>query len=114
MVRSHQVTTSGVEWVVDSCVERYKSLGLSKGFELSHPSFPDPGRFMRLLGSIILILLSAMNHIRHQLSISNAITLQFVGHYLPGFTAMTPQQTKYKTGKRAMWRNFRAVSRCFT
>jgi hypothetical protein len=34
-----------------------------------------------------------MNHIRHQLSMSNAITSQLISHDLPGFTAMIPQQT---------------------
>ncbi len=31
----------------------YKSLSLPEGFELSHPSFSDPGCFVRLLSPII-------------------------------------------------------------
>ena len=47
---------------------------------------------MRLFSPIILILCSAMNHIRHQLPVSDSIAAQFVRHDLSGLATMTPQQ----------------------
>jgi hypothetical protein len=46
---------------------------------------------MRLLSSIILILLGAVDHHMYQLPMSNAMTPQFVGNDLPRFFAMTAQ-----------------------
>ncbi len=50
-----------------------KSLGLPDRFELAHPPLPDPGRLVRLLGPIILILLSVVDGLGYQLTMGNAI-----------------------------------------
>ena len=70
----------------------HESLSLPNRFESPHPSLPYPGRLMRLLHPIILILFSAMNDIWHQLSMSDWVAAQFVGHDLPGLTTVTPYQ----------------------
>ena len=51
---------------------------------------------MRLLSPIILILLSAVYHIRHQFSMRHTIAAQLVRHNLPGFSTMTLQKTLEK------------------
>ena len=68
-----------------------KSLSLSDRLEPSHHPLSNPGRLMGLLCPIILILFSAMNNIRHQLSMRNTITTQFIGHNLPRFTTIASQ-----------------------
>jgi hypothetical protein len=47
---------------------------------------------MRLLGPVILILLSTVNNFRHQLSMRHTIASQFIRHDLPGLSTMTAQQ----------------------
>ena len=69
-----------------------KSLSLPDRFESPHPSFPTPGRFMRLLGAIVLILLGTVNCLGYQFSMGYAITPQFISHDLPGLTATRSQQ----------------------
>jgi hypothetical protein len=73
-----------------------KPLSLLDRFEPSecrttHPSLTYPVRFMRLLGPIVDILRSVMKNIKHQVSMSNTITSQFVCHDLSGLAAMTAQ-----------------------
>ena len=69
-----------------------ESLCLSPRFELAHPSLPDPGRLMRLLYSIILILFSTVDRLRNQSLMRHAIAAQFIGHDLSGFTLVTANQ----------------------
>jgi hypothetical protein len=54
------------EQVTNSGMSTQESLCLPNRFELAHPSLPDPGRLMRLLGPIILILLGTVNRLRSQ------------------------------------------------
>ena len=68
-----------------------KSLSLPDRLELPHPSLSHPGHLMRLLCSIILILFSAVDGLWNQLSMSNTITAQFVGHDLPRLATMIAQ-----------------------
>jgi len=68
-----------------------KPLGLLHRLELPHASFTHPGCFVRLLHPIILILFSAMNYIRHQLSMSDWVAPQLVCHNFPGLAAMPAQ-----------------------
>ncbi len=63
-----------IEKIMDSSMGCYKSLRLPHRLEPPHPSLPYPRRLVRLLCPIILILFSAMNHIRHQRPVGNAIT----------------------------------------
>ena len=69
-----------------------ESLSLPDRFELTHPSLPHPGRFMRLLGPVILILLITMDRVWHQFSMRHAITAQFVRHNLPWLSATGSHQ----------------------
>jgi hypothetical protein len=71
------------------CTQR--SLSLSDKLELPHPSLPYSGRFMRLLSPIVFILLSTVDRLGDQLSMSYAITAQFVGNDLSRLTTMTAQ-----------------------
>ncbi len=68
-----------------------ESLSLPNRLELSHPPLPDPGRFMRLLCPIILILLSTVDRLRHHLPMRYSIAAQLISHDLPGFAAMATQ-----------------------
>jgi hypothetical protein len=61
-------------------MDTQKSLSLLNRFEFTHPPLSHPGRLMRLLCSIILILFSAVDRLGYQLSMSYAITAQFVGN----------------------------------
>ena len=74
-------------------MDTQKSLSLHHRFEAPHTSFSHPGRFMRLLCSIILILLSAVDRVRNQFPMSNTIAAQLVSHDLPRLTTVTPYQT---------------------
>jgi hypothetical protein len=68
----------------------HESLSLIDRFKLPHASLSLPRRFMRLLGTIILILLRTMDRLGYQLSVGNTITAQFIRNDLSGFTAMAP------------------------
>jgi hypothetical protein len=65
-----------------------KSLSLSDRLESTHPTLSHPGRFMRLLCPIILTLFSAVDCLRHQLSMRYSIASQFVSHDLPRFISV--------------------------
>ena len=73
VLRTNQVCTQ-IEEVVYGCVSPEKSLSLpdrleSRNVGPPHPPLSNPGRFMRLLSPIILILFSAMNDIWHEFSV---------------------------------------------
>jgi len=46
---------------------------------------------MRLFSPIILILRSTVNRLGDELTVSNSIAAQFIGHNLPWFAAMVSQ-----------------------
>ena len=92
MFSADQVLTE-IEQIVDCSVGTQESPSLSNRLELPHPSFPDPGRLMRLLCPIIFILFSTEDRLENQLTMGNTITPQLICHDLPGFTLVTPQQT---------------------
>jgi hypothetical protein len=69
-----------------------ESLSLPDRFELPHSSLSLPGRFMRLLCPIVLILLSTVDRFRYEFTMCDTITTQFVRHDLPVLTTMTSQQ----------------------
>jgi hypothetical protein len=77
-----------------------KSLGLPDRFELPHAPLSYPGRLMRLLCPIILILFSAVNRLGDQFPVSNSIAKQLIRNDLPGFTAMVSQQPLEKPFSR--------------
>jgi hypothetical protein len=87
-----------IEQVVNNRMSIQKPLSLPCGFEslecrITHTSLPNPGCLMRLLGSIILILLSTMNHIRYQLPVGHTIASQFICNDLLGLSTMASYQT---------------------
>ena len=87
MLSPDQVPTQ-VEQITDSSMSTQESLSLPYRFELAHPSLSHPGRLMRLLCPIILILLSTVDRLRNQLPMGDSIAAQFICHDLPGFAAM--------------------------
>ena len=78
---------------MDSSMCTQKPLSLTSRFESPHPPLSHPGRLVRLLGPIILILLGTVNRLRNQFPMSYAIAPQFISHDLPGFSAMGAQQS---------------------
>ena len=90
---------SQIEQVANGGMSTKEPLSLLDRFESPHTPLSHPGRLipdkagqaLGLLSSIILILFSTMNHIWHQLPMSNAIATQFVRHDLPGLAAMRSQ-----------------------
>ena len=82
---------SQIEQITDGSVGTQKPLSLTYGLESPHPPLPHPGRLMGLLYPIILILLSTVDRLGHQLTMSNTIAAQFVGHDLSGLTTMASQ-----------------------
>ena len=69
----------------------HKSLSLPHRLESPHPSLPYSDRLVGLLCPVILILLSAVDRLRYQLPMGNAITPQFVGNDLSRLAAMAVQ-----------------------
>ena len=68
-----------------------KPLSLPNRLELSHIPRSHPSHLMGLFGSIILVLLSAVDRIGNQLTMCDSITTQFVGNDLPRLAAMASQ-----------------------
>jgi len=66
-------------------------LRLTDRFEPPHPPLPNPGRLMRLLGTIILILFGTVDRLRDQFPVSNTIAAQLICNDLPGVAAVTAQ-----------------------
>ena len=52
-----------VKQVGNSGMSTEESLRLSRRLESSHPSLPHPSRLVRLLGSVVLILLSTVDRV---------------------------------------------------
>ena len=65
MVLSADQVPPEIEQILNRGMGGDKSLRLLHRLESPHPSLPDPGHLMRLLGPIILILLSTVNRFRH-------------------------------------------------
>ena len=75
--------------LMDGSMRGNEALSLPGRLELTHPSLPYPGRLMRLLCEVILIPISTVDCLGHQLTMCHTIAAQFVRHDLPGFSAMT-------------------------
>ena len=65
-----------------------ESLRLPHRLESPHPSLSYPGRLMRLLSPIILILLRAVDRLRHQFPVGDTIAAQLVRDDLPGLATV--------------------------
>ena len=68
-----------------------KSLSLPHRVESPHPPLSDPSHLMTLLSAIVLILLRTVNGFGNEVSVSNYVTSQFIGHGLPRLNAMCSQ-----------------------
>lgn len=73
MLCSDQVPTE-IEQILNRSMSTDKSLGLPHRLESPHPSLSDAGRFMRLLGPIILMLFGTVDHVRDQFAMGNTVT----------------------------------------
>ena len=77
-----------IEKITDSSMYTQEPLSLPGRFELTHPTLSHPGRLVGLLSPIILILLSTVDCLGDQLTVSNTITAQLIRHDLPRLAAM--------------------------
>ena len=80
-----------IEQIGNCSMRRHESPRLHYRLEPPHPTLPHSGSLMRLLCSIIFILFSAMNYFRHQFSMSDWITAEFISHNLPRLSAIGSQ-----------------------
>ena len=84
--------SAGMEVAVDECVSGEEVLGLSGRFEPLHLPLSSSRRSMRVLGPIVQISALSMLDARKQLTLSDAIASQFVGHDHPRHILQTLQQ----------------------
>ena len=91
MTRLQQVS-SDAEEVLDKFMNGQESLGLTRRFEPSHLPFTLPRRLVRDLGSIVLVLVGAVDDGWHDLAVSGAVASQLVGDEPPGWPALPLQQ----------------------
>ena len=91
MTRLQQVS-SDAEEVLDKSMNGQESLGLTRRFEPSHLPFTLPRRLVRDLGSIVLVLVGAVDDGWHDLAVSGAVASQLVGDEPPGWPALPLQQ----------------------
>ena len=54
MLSANKMSTQD-EQIVDSCMRVQKPLSLPNRLEISHPAFSNPGRLMRLLGTMYFV-----------------------------------------------------------
>ena len=90
MFSSNQVPTQ-IEEIRDRSMSIKEPLSLLGRLEPPHPSLPDTGSLMGLLGPIILVPLRTVNRLGHQFPMNHAIAPQFVGNDLPALAAMATQ-----------------------
>ena len=79
---------SQIEKIGDSSMSRDESLSLTHRFNLSHASLSCSNCFMRLLCSVVLILVGAVDRISNQFSVSDSIASQLIGYDLSGLTTV--------------------------
>ena len=72
MLSSNQVPAE-IEQVLHSSMCTQKPLSLTHRLESPHPSLSNPGRLMRLLCPVILILLRTVNRLGYQLTMSDTV-----------------------------------------
>jgi hypothetical protein len=70
-----------------------------RGAELSHRSFPLPGRLVRVLGPVIQVLRPAVLHARDQPPVGHAIAGQLVGDQHPGHVPQSCEQLAEEPGR---------------
>ncbi len=75
----------------------HKSLRLPSRLESPHTPLPHLSRLMGLLSPIILILLSAVDRFWDQLTMSDSIALQLVGHDFSWLAAIITQRAPKET-----------------
>ena len=72
MFSSNQVPTQ-TEEIRDRSMSIKEPLSLLGRFEPPHPSLPDTGSLMRLLGPIVFVLAGAVDRLWNKLPVGNAI-----------------------------------------
>ena len=75
----------------------HKSRRLPDRLESPHTPLSHPRRLVGLLCPVILILLSAVDRFWDQLTMSDTIASQLVGHDFPWLAAIIPQQASKET-----------------
>src|SRR5712692_1530574 len=78
--------------IPNEVVHRQESLRVSGGFEPSHLSLALAGRLMRDFGSIVLVLLRAVNNRGHHDAVGSRVAAKLVGDQTPWRTALPFQQ----------------------
>ena len=89
---SLQQVASDAEEVLDESVHRQESLRLTRRFELSHLPLTLASRLMGDFGTVVLVLLGAMDDGRHRRPLRGAIASELVGDQPPRHVALTLQQ----------------------
>jgi hypothetical protein len=92
IVRGCQLMPAWTEVTVDESVGGEEVLGLPRGFEPLHLTLSSPRRSMRVLGSIVQISALSVLDTGKQLTLSDAIAQQLVGHNHPRLILQTRQQ----------------------
>ena len=87
-----QLMSAGTEVAVDEGVGGEEVLGLPGRFEALHLPLSSSRRTMRVLGPIIQISALSVLDARKQLTLSDAVAAQLVGHNHPRFILQTLQQ----------------------
>jgi hypothetical protein len=82
---------SQIEEIRNGGMGGHESLGLTHRLEPPHSPLSHPGRLVRLLGPVVLILLCTVDRFRDKLPMSDPITSQFISYYLSGFSSMGSQ-----------------------
>ncbi len=88
-----QLMSAGTEVAVNEGVGGEEILGLPRRLEPLHLPFSSPCWSMRVFGSIIQISALSVLDVRKQLTLSDAIAPQLVGHDYPRFISQTCQQS---------------------
>jgi len=92
VMSSLEQVTSHAKEIPNQSVHRQESLRVSGGFEPSHLSFALAGRLMRDFGSIVLVLLRAVNNRGHHEAVGRRVTAQRVRDQTSWRTALPFQQ----------------------
>ncbi len=96
MASSQQVTPDAEE-VLDESVHGQESLGLTRRFEPSHLSLSLPCRLVGDLGSVVCVLVGAVDDGWHDTPMRRRVASQLVGDQPPRHAALTLQQLAKKT-----------------
>jgi hypothetical protein len=92
LVAGGEVIAAEREEVVDLVMRREQPLRLTGGFEPLHLPFASPHRLVRILGSVVQALVSAVLGAGHQFFLRRGLARQLIGDQHPRRLALLPQQ----------------------